>query len=521
MTTRSIYCIVLLFVFAGRIPADTVTVDWTKGVKPVDPLSFGMDAATCVTGTEYENAGYISTMKYMNGTSKGNTALLRLHQWGMLSTWLSNGWWDPAKVLRCVRALKNNGFTVVINIPDGPGGQFSKLDTNKITQFCIDLVKIVNIDGKCNVKYWEVGNERDQIAFGPAMLDPAGLADMVRRCRTAMKKVDSTIIVGGPAFGDAPDIEFMLKFVRAVVPDIDFISFHSYAVGNKQNTSDAELYNSTQTKMGNIVKTLRDTLSVRSPNHYIALHCNEYSITWDWNYNDPRIHTNKMAVYVALVMTEIVANGGDISNIWNDKESAFGMMSQSNEPYLPGHLFHLFNTYLMGEMVASSVTDQNSVVAFAVRDSTSRSLALINRSATRQEVTLALKGIASDAVLKRHQLWSDGYPSPTTLTVADLSKGISLPDNSVTILTGATAASGIKPPGSIPAVGVKKGPVRLSLYTMSGRLVGTFSTSTDLMAKAPLSKMIRSGFANALPSGVYVVALQGERCASARQCMLE
>jgi hypothetical protein len=514
-----------VYLFAQYAFADTVTIDWTKVVKHVDPLSFGMDAAASITGTDYENAGYISAMKYINGTSKGNTALIRLHQWGMLNTWTTNGWWDAAKVLRCVRALKNNGFTIVINIPDGPKGQFSTLDTNKIGQFCVDLVRIVNVDGKCNVKYWEVGNERDQIAFGPSMLDPAGLADMVRRCRAAMKKVDSTIIVGGPAFGDAPDINFMLKFARSVAPDIDFISFHAYAVGNKQNASDAELYNSTRTKMGDIVKTLRDTLSVLSPNHYIALHCNEYSITWDWNYVDPRIHTNKMAVYVALVMTQIVANGGDVSNIWNDKETAFGMMSGSNEVYLPGKLFHLFNTYLMGDMVASAITDQNSVVAFAVLDSATRSLALINRSSSKQDVALVLKGAPADMVMKRHQIWTDGYPEPTTITVADLTKGISLPDNSVTVLTGSgSLLSGVRPvkfPVDGAVLRSKNGPIRLSVYTMTGRLVGTHSTTTDQIASVSLSKILRSGFAKAVPSGIYVVAYSGGSSRFTRRCIQE
>ena len=522
MTLRGILCMVPLCVFvcAGFTRADTVTVDWTTSKKPIDPLSFGMDASYAVTEYQSENAGYVSGLKSMTGTSKGNTALIRLHQWGMLSSWCTNAWWDATKVMRTVRSLKSNGFTININIPDGPRGGFSTIDTNRIGQFCTDLVKIVNVDNKSKVKYWEVANERDMIAF-PGMLDAVSLANMVKRCRTAMKKVDSTILVGGPAFGDAPNINFMLQFARAAVPDIDFITYHAYAVGGTRNAPDSALYNSTQTKIARIVKTLRDTLSVLSPNKYIPIHCNEYNITWDWNYIDPRLHTNKMAVFVALVMTEMVANGGDITNIWNEKEPAFGMMSSSNQPYLPGQLFHLMNTYFMGEMVASSETDRRTVVAFASRDSAARSLALINRSPSQQNVSLVFKGIPSDMVMKRHQLWTDGYPSPTNVAVSELSKGISLPDNSVTILTGTTTVPVIERFGSSTGMAIKSGPVLLSVYTVSGRLVGTLSASAGEMAAARLSKTFRSGFAKTIPSGVYVVEVKDGPFAHARQSKLE
>ena len=514
---RIVSCTVV--VFAGWVWSDTVSVDYAKVKKAIDPLSFGMDASYAVTEFQSENPGYITGLKYMTGTSHGNTGLIRLHQWGMLDSWTSNGWWDANKVMRTVKSLKSNGFTIEINIPDGPKGQFSTIDTNKIGRFCSDLVKIVNIDNKSKVKYWEVPNERDINAF-KGMLEAEPLAALVKRCRAEMKKVDSTILVGGPAFGDPPNLELMLKFVRAVVPDIDFISFHAYAVGNKQNASDAEIYDATQIKIANIVKTLRDTLSVLSPNKYIPIHCNEYNLTWDWNYIDPRLHTNKMAVFVALTMFEMVRNGGDITNIWNEKENAFGMMDQSNQPYLPGHLFHLVNTCFMGNMVECAETNGKRVFAFASRDGQTRSLLLINRSATRQDVSVNVKGLPSDMIMKRYEVWTT-IDSSKTVTLSEVGKGLSLPDNSVTILTGKAQASGIKPSLHISSVASEKEPARFSVHTVSGRLVGTYSTKTDILSKTVISQAVRTGSTKAIPSGVYVVSVSGVNGQRNVRCALQ
>jgi hypothetical protein len=89
--------------------------------------------------------------------------------------------------------------------------------------------------------------------------------------------------------------------------------------------------------------------------------------------------------------------------------------------------------------------------------------------------------------------------------VSDLSKGISLPDNSVTILTGNIPVRVIERSGSAAGIGMKPGPVRLSVYTISGRLMGTLSAADGKTDLASLSKTIRFGFAKAIPSGVYIV----------------
>jgi hypothetical protein len=496
-----------IVVFAGWVWSDTVSVDYAKVKKAIDPLSFGMNSAYSVTEFQSENPGYIAALKYMTGTSLGNTGLIRLHQWGMLNSWTSNAWWDAGKVMRTIKSLKSNGFTVVVNIPDGPKGQFSTIDTNKIVKFCSDLVKIVNIDNKSKIKYWEVPNERDINAF-KGMLEAEPLAAMVKRCRAEMKKVDSTILVGGPAFGDPPNLELMLKFVKAVVPDIDFISFHAYAVGNKQNASDAEIYDATQIKIANIVKTLRDTLSVLSPNKYIPIHCNEYNLTWDWTYVDPRLHTNKMAVFVALTMFEMIRNGGDITNIWNEKENAFGMMDQSNQPYLPGHLFHLVNTFFMGNMVESAETNSKNVFAFASCDSETRSILLINRSGSKQDVSVNVNGLPSGMIMKRYEVWTS-IDSSKTVTISEIGKRISLPDNSVTILTGKSPVSAVKPSRHTVSITKENGPVLFSVHTLSGRLVGTYCATTDRLSKTAISQLVRTGSTKVIPSGVYVVSVSG------------
>jgi xylan 1,4-beta-xylosidase len=509
MLKAAAFCFLLFGLAIGDV---TVTVDWNTVKRNVDTLSFGMNVPAALDPKTSGDTGYLSSLKYITMTSRGTSAAVRLHQWGMLSAsstslgWLNNGQWDSAKVKKSLKPLVDNKFSILINIPCGPGGGSDFTDFNKVAQFCADLVRIVNIDAKYKVRYWEVPNERDQ----PGMLDAPSMANLVKTVYSAMKAVDTSIQVGGPAMS-VPNLAYSITFLQNALPKLDFFSFHLYVAGSSHNASDAAIYNVNQS-LGNYINSVRTALNTKSPDRYIPIWWDEYNIQSDWTYLDPRVRTNKGGVLDALVMVATVDRGGDVSNIWNDIESTFGIMDPQYRPYVPAHVFSLFNRYFMGEQVGATSTDSSLVVPFAVSNGAVHSIALINRSPVAQKVLVDSRGWAPKTDVERHQVWSNGYPGPTVMKWSEATAGMTLPDNSVTVVTvkdiTAVRSGGSRYPGSGNIGGNRN--VRVELFTVSGRLLSAFNVKSDLSAEA-IGRKTKSFLPGGFGDGVYLVRIQGQR----------
>ncbi len=417
----------LVFLAAGCLApiqsvADaTITVDWGQVKRKVDPLSFGINLSRGHLPNTTGNPGYVKGISYAVKKGDGSSSLVRLHSNGLARSWSSNGSWNAEQIKQALTPLVKAGLVLQICIDAGLNSQ----STIVTPSAAADLVRIINIESKLDVKYWEVPNEKREITA-------AAYRDIAR----AMKAVDPTIQVGGPGWFWM-DLPFLTSFARDAQADLDFISFHNYAVGGERDKPDQDVYDSIQ-KLGDRVRELRSKIDQVSPDRRIPIQWNEYNITWFWESptsRDPRVRTNKGAVVDALFMVAAVDNGADISNVWNECEDTFGFMTCNGDLYLPAHVFHLFNQYMHGSQVEALSSNPGNVVVMAVKSDAGYSAVLINRSPSNHKASFKNSGGILPETWLRHQIWEDGYTQPGPPRIQDLEAGIVLPAHSVTVLT--------------------------------------------------------------------------------------
>ncbi len=213
-----------------------VTIHWDKVVRKIPSYAYGVNSPANFIPAYSNNPTFMGHLKSIT-QKKG---FIRLHGWGMLGdspeAWQKNGVWDSVKINQALRPLVDNGYTVMINIPSGPQGEDDYRDPVVFATFCADLVKIVNIDHRLGIKYWEIPNEREA-GFSNPGLSVSEMATLIKTSSAAMKDVDPSIKVGGPAAAWI-NLDYLADLVDVLYPTIDFISAHTYS-GDGLNSLEA------------------------------------------------------------------------------------------------------------------------------------------------------------------------------------------------------------------------------------------------------------------------------------------
>jgi hypothetical protein len=443
------------------IQSVSLSINWASSVnQTATRQSYGLNSFQNFNPQVAGNATYNANMTYMK------PGLLRYHSWEMLNdSSQANGWlnktaktWDAQKIHNALSALTFTDTTIVMSIPGWPDWMDTNaddyLDADKFddfAQFCADLVRIVNLDYPGHkVTFWEPTNERDDIYYvryvnqgQPDRLNE--LIDIYNQAALAMRAVDPTIKVGGLAFARADLYPQVRRFVQAALISgtLDFLSYHSYASGDK-NEPDEQIYNraynQTQPTVNSIskhTKDIRAILDELSPDRHIPLWLDEYNISWTWQNDDTRMRNYKGAIFDALILVGSVKEGADGTTAWNDKDGVYGKMDNSYKLNPAADVFHLFNNYMTGQRVASSQNVTASLVSMAVSDEggSRKSFVLINRSPLTQTVTVSFTDwTPGSAIFDRYMVSVSGFTTATA-TLADLTGGLSLPANSVTVIT--------------------------------------------------------------------------------------
>jgi len=465
-------------------PPPTVTVDvavdWSVDRYQTTGLNYGLAGFKAFAPSIAGNAQYNSQLQVMK------PGLFRYHSWEMLweSATTETGWlinasgpnpvWDAAKINSALSGLQANTVKM-LNIPGytqgfktydvkSSTGQVvaTLLDPSEYDRFaawCAELVRIVNVTYGHNVRYWEITNEWDDNYY--VKLRNAGLpdrmnelADVYNRAAKAMKAVDPTILTGGPAFARGDLYDSVRTFVNGTIQEsnpttLDFFTYHFYASGN-QNETDAQIYNRVHypgdPNVGTLqkhTKDIRAILDELSPSRHIPLYLDEYNISWTWTNNDPRMQNHKGGVFDALAMVYAADNGADGTTAWNEMDGVYGKMDGSYNLRPSARVFHMFNNYLNGTRAASSTGDPSTVVAYAVKTDSTKSIALINRSASMAKLNLQFNGwVPGGTTFNQYRVSAAGY-AESTVSWSDLTGGsYTLPDHSVTVLTIADSGSG-------------------------------------------------------------------------------
>ncbi|MBC8134747.1 MAG: hypothetical protein H8F28_02540 [Fibrella sp.] len=449
---------------ASRTPI-AVSVNWAKVEGKATPLHYSINLYGGFSEKNALSAAYKANIEYMA------PGMVRYHNAGKMQP-SSKSWegclnesgtgWDRAKLARILTALRfKHKPAVLLNIPSFPAGmdknndRFLDVDQwDAYAALCADFVRIVNVENKLGVKYFEITNEWDGPYFTdfhenggwgglkdpnkPDRWDEVG--EIYNRCAAAMKAVDPAIKTGGPAAARPDLVEMHERFARKTLPYLDFFSIHAYASGSA-DTPDAEVYDRAKA-MGDFAKNAVTLMEKVSPTRRIPVFLDEYNISWTWETRDPRMTNAKSGVFDALTMVATTRAGLDSAQAWNEKDGVYGKTDNGDNRRPGAEVFHLFNTYLVGNRVVTK-SGNGAVVAYAVTNPQTkrRSLLMINRTDASQTVNAAFTGQPTGAKGYQRVEIASGKngEKPTTTRGTPFAKpgraSWVLPAHSVTLLT--------------------------------------------------------------------------------------
>ena len=429
-------------------PADppiVITADWSAKAGTTTSQNYGVDGFTAFDPVNAANPKYQQNLAYLG------VGLIRFHSWDMItdSSLIPCGWldmknqqWDASKIASALAAFKGSKAALLINIPGFPAWfktEDDMLDASEVGRyaaFCAELVKIVNIQNKNKVRYWEITNERDDPYWNNALqnngvVHTAALVDLFNQCARAMKAVDPTIQTGGPAASRPDHLDQLRAFATGALPNLDFFSIHAYASGSADD-SDLTIFEKAK-GFGDRVRDVRKMLDEVSPTRHIPLQLNEYNISWSWQIQDPRMKNYEGAIFDALAMTSMADAGAEGTCAWNERDGTYGKMDADYNLRPSANVFHLLNLYGVGTIAATTVKNSDRVSAFAVQnpDQGTRLLLLINESLTDHSIALQAGNWSGTA--DRYCLDQAGFRNDK-VNLADLGKPFPLPGHSMVFL---------------------------------------------------------------------------------------
>lgn len=394
-----------------------VSIDWDSIIRKIPSYAYGINSPANFIPEFSNNVSFMNTLEFIT-QKKG---FIRLHGWGMLGNspeaWQNNGVWDSTKIEQALRPLVEDGYTIMINIPSGALGEEDFQDPVRFAKFCADLVKIVNIDHQLGIKYWEIPNERES-GFIDSGLSVSDMSTLIQTASQAMKAVDPTIKVGGPATAWV-NVDYISELVKQSYPVIDFISVHSYSGDGSNDVHNT--YDIAQEATDDLAR-IRADINQITGDDYLPLFLTEYNIAYQ---TSPRMRTNQGAVYNAIILTESVKAGADASMYWamapySDMSLIDGDTHEENI-----HLFEIFNQSFHGNLVNSLSDSPEKIISYAASDqadSEQHSFAIINRTASPQLIKLNFNNwLPSNLVW---HLWDNDSDFTTrTISWSELNEG--------------------------------------------------------------------------------------------------
>lgn len=417
-----------------------ITSDWTTPISPAPAHMYGVNVWSGTTESIATNPAYVQCLTNMNlGFLRYHSAVTMSGSSGdSASTWIDpvNKVWLTNRIKNILTATKGCAPDKIMNIANFPPwmvdsngkltAAYQGTGTGSYAQFCAALVQIADNNGTY-IKYWEPTNELNGLYSG----DMTTLSSIFLNCRNAMKTVDSSILVGGPAFSNPWDTANYTAFFAAVAGQIDFITYHDYSEFSPQPIS--TLYSDATGNAASYVSQLAFNAGINVP-----IFCDEWNMYGSYN-NDTsgQMASPQSAVYDALRFKAFI-EGGNLAGAtsFNDADNTYGKINPSYSSIRPsGTLNALANQFLTGCWCQTSSTNAGAVAALATRNGTQRSLMLICQSTSAQTVSLNFLGVDVPSFpLTAYTISSSSGYSTSTINYNGTAPSLSLAPNSVEIL---------------------------------------------------------------------------------------
>ncbi|HEY9707217.1 MAG TPA: hypothetical protein V6D48_03320, partial [Oculatellaceae cyanobacterium] len=356
----------------------TTTIDWNKQTgRTATQLNYGLNAYQF---TDPNTAGNPGNSNYKANVAFMKVGILRLHNAEQMNDSRESrlGWvispgtesykWDVPKITKALDGAYEDNSVKMLNIANWPSymddgtGKLKPSMYDAYARFCAELVRIINAQLGQKIAYWEVTNERDN-AYRE---DMNSLAEIFNKAYDAMKAVDSSIKVGGPAFANAYNYSGIGTFLEKTKDKVDFISYHTYS-GSNEKTTKTELWNSAA-GIGYPDSFVVDAIKRIAPNRasVISAFHDEFnmertSTTEKW------LNDTTSLIYDALAIRSMINAGSTGAMAWNEGDNWWGKLdNDSNWTKRPAsYLYKMLNGHVLGNVVSSCSSNNSLVEIFA------------------------------------------------------------------------------------------------------------------------------------------------------------
>jgi len=345
-------------------------------------------------GGGYELQKKIDTSKFKDGKWQidysGYAPGFRINKDGTAA-----GFHGNFDVKRMFEYIKNTiGTKALITVNAGTG----------TAKMAAEWVKWANKKEKYGVEYWEVGNELEGgWEMGHYLPDKSEMtgklyAKKFAEFAEAMKKMDPTIKVGGPASG-AAYAGFSKALLKNAGENVDFISFHHYP--EKQSLVDDDTLFGRIFEFDKIIAKIRAMIKKYQPERADEI---EIGVTeWNCKLTEGR-QTGDMTtgLWTCLFIGEMMKTSVDFANQWDiftqkEKGGHCALHFTRDGRIVPKSqywAFWLWSNHMGDELLSSTVSGNGKLHSIATRRADGWiSVMLVNLSRTeRASATLDFKG---------------------------------------------------------------------------------------------------------------------------------
>jgi hypothetical protein len=393
---------------------------WSNVIKPVASKLFSTNMYD-YKDINLNNSQYLPAVKYMNAPS------VRVHSMNMTNESATDtlGFlkkntnnklvWDRERLKLFASSIRNqraSGYNpeIIFNISKAPSDMDPFTNTADFENFMADIVRILNVEEKLNIKYFEITNELDDDFIGGSSCPNSGaycnkpfseLTQIYNRAALAMKSIDPTIKTGGLSYQNAyANID---AFLDAGIPQntIDFISYHRYEGLGNPTPSVATVLTRPKLLVKDLGQSFINKVTQKSPNKKIEVLHDEYNICYLYlcgfgNNNNPsnQLMTNQIgALFDGLGYVYAMEAGIDGLYTWNEKDEYYGKLSSQYVKRPSAHVLAILNQLDIKNVTFHTTTNdtnnEGSVksLSFTTNDN-KRGVIAINRSDSSKNIQI-------------------------------------------------------------------------------------------------------------------------------------
>ena len=260
-------------------------------------------------------------------------------------------------------------------------------------QIAAEWVKWAYLTNDYGVRQWEIGNELNgDWELGHRLPDGSSMNGTVYAERfldfsKAMRAVDSTVQLGGPASSDL-GLDFVEELIRDSGDSLDFVSFHAYPVG--VNTRDSSKKFTAIDELRDAVYRIDQWIETYQPARKDEI---EIGITeWNIKVNEDRDTADLInGLWSALWIGALFEEGVDFANQWDlttyveeGGHSAF-YIDEATTTVIPKSQYWalwMWNNLMGNELVASKIKGTDQLQSFVTKSENGLQVMLVNTSET-------------------------------------------------------------------------------------------------------------------------------------------